>query len=100
LSDGYFRMLDTEVGPAALQLNLTLATWAGDGLPAIFLLVAGLELKREFVALTNTTVGHPGRVAATTDLPLGEHPDRGAGLNQPALPRQRTSVYETRPGRT
>ncbi|MGW4642764.1 Na+/H+ antiporter NhaA [Sphaerisporangium sp. NPDC004334] len=38
------------VGPAALHLDLDLATWAGDGLLAIFFFVAGLELKREFVA--------------------------------------------------
>ena len=40
----------TTVGPAALHLDLTLATWAADGLLAIFFFVAGLELKREFVA--------------------------------------------------
>ncbi len=39
-----------EIGPAALHLNLDLATWAADGLLAIFFFVAGLELKREFVA--------------------------------------------------
>src|SRR6476661_7390968 len=49
-SDGYFQLLDTEIGPAALHLNLTVAEWAGDGLLAIFFFVAGLELKREFVA--------------------------------------------------
>ena len=38
------------VGPAALHLDLTLAAWASDGLLAIFFFVAGLELKREFVA--------------------------------------------------
>ncbi|GAA4555325.1 Na+/H+ antiporter NhaA [Pseudonocardia xishanensis] len=38
------------VGPAALHLDLSLATWAADGLLAIFFFVAGLELKREFVA--------------------------------------------------
>ncbi|GIH98422.1 Na+/H+ antiporter NhaA [Planobispora takensis] len=37
-------------GPEALHLNLSLATWAADGLLAIFFFVAGLELKREFVA--------------------------------------------------
>ena len=41
---------DTKVGPAALHLDLTLGTWAADGLLAIFFFVAGLELKREFVA--------------------------------------------------
>ena len=49
-SDGYFQLLDTEIGPAALHLNLTVEAWAGDGLLAIFFFVAGLELKREFVA--------------------------------------------------
>ncbi|KAB8189206.1 Na+/H+ antiporter NhaA [Nonomuraea phyllanthi] len=39
-----------EAGPAALHLNLDLATWAADGLLAVFFFVAGLELKREFVA--------------------------------------------------
>ncbi|GAA3159135.1 MULTISPECIES: Na+/H+ antiporter NhaA [Nonomuraea] len=39
-----------EVGPATLHLDLDLATWAADGLLAIFFFVAGLELKREFVA--------------------------------------------------
>ncbi|MEO3876695.1 Na+/H+ antiporter NhaA [Nonomuraea sp. B12E4] len=38
------------VGPAALHLDLDLATWAADGLLAIFFFVAGLELKREFIA--------------------------------------------------
>ena len=50
MSDSYFRLLDTEIGPAAMHLNLTVEQWAGDGLLAIFFFVAGLELKREFVA--------------------------------------------------
>lgn len=33
-----------------LHLNLSLGTWAADGLLAIFFFVVGLELKREFVA--------------------------------------------------
>ena len=49
-SDSYFALRDTEVGPAALHLNLTVGEWAADGLLAIFFFVAGLELKREFVA--------------------------------------------------
>jgi len=36
-----------EVGPQALHLHLSLATWAQDGLLAIFFFVIGLELKRE-----------------------------------------------------
>ena len=40
---------DTRLGPASLHLDLTVGQWAADGLLAIFF-VAGLELKREFVA--------------------------------------------------
>ena len=46
----YTAVSDTVVGPAALHLDLTLATWATDGLLAIFFFVVGLELKREIVA--------------------------------------------------
>ncbi|RYV52709.1 Na+/H+ antiporter NhaA [Pengzhenrongella frigida] len=47
---GYEAMRAFTIGPAALHLDLSLATWAADGLLAIFFFVAGLELKREFVA--------------------------------------------------
>jgi NhaA family Na+:H+ antiporter len=49
-SGGYEGLRDARVGPASLHLDLTLGTWAADGLLAIFFFVAGLELKREFVA--------------------------------------------------
>ncbi len=49
-SDAYESVRDAQVGPAALHLHLSLGTWAADGLLAIFFFVAGLELKREFVA--------------------------------------------------
>ena len=48
--DAYADLRDTVVGPHALHLDLTLGTWAADGLLAIFFFIAGLELKREFVA--------------------------------------------------
>lgn len=48
--DAYTSLRDHVVGPAALDLDLTLGEWAADGLLAIFFFVAGLELKREFVA--------------------------------------------------
>ncbi|GAB2482554.1 Na+/H+ antiporter NhaA [Jatrophihabitans fulvus] len=49
-ADTYESLRDLRIGPSALHLDLTLGTWAADGLLAIFFFVAGLELKREFVA--------------------------------------------------
>jgi len=49
VADSYESLRETTVGPSALHLDLTLGTWAADGLLAIFFFVAGLELKREFV---------------------------------------------------
>ncbi|CAA9372352.1 MAG: Na+/H+ antiporter NhaA type [uncultured Propionibacteriaceae bacterium] len=48
--EAYSALRELTVGPESLHLHLSLATWAGDGLLAIFFFVAGLELKREFVA--------------------------------------------------
>jgi Na+:H+ antiporter, NhaA family len=48
--DSYTALRDHTVGPEALHLDLSLGTWAADGLLAIFFFVVGLELKREFVA--------------------------------------------------
>ena len=50
LGDTYATIRDTVVGPSVLHLDLSLGTWAADGLLAIFFFVVGLELKREFVA--------------------------------------------------
>jgi len=49
-SEAYFSLGELQFGPQALHLRLTLGAWAADGLLAIFFFVAGLELKREFVA--------------------------------------------------
>lgn len=46
----YFALRDLHVGFAPWRLELSLGEWAADGLLAIFFFVAGLELKREFVA--------------------------------------------------
>ncbi|MEV0133288.1 Na+/H+ antiporter NhaA [Dactylosporangium sp. NPDC050688] len=46
----YHELGAVRVGPHALHLDLSLAQWAADGLLAVFFFVAGLELKREFVA--------------------------------------------------
>jgi NhaA family Na+:H+ antiporter len=49
-SADYAALRDFTVGPESLHLSLSLGDWAADGLLAIFFFVAGLELKREFVA--------------------------------------------------
>ncbi|GAA4122157.1 Na+/H+ antiporter NhaA [Nocardioides fonticola] len=49
-SGSYTDLRDYTIGPSSLHLDLSLGTWAADGLLAIFFFVAGLELKREFVA--------------------------------------------------
>ncbi|MDQ2637614.1 MAG: Na+/H+ antiporter NhaA [Actinomycetota bacterium] len=48
----YFALRDLEIGGElfGLHLDLTVGTWAADGLLALFFFVVGLELKREFVA--------------------------------------------------
>jgi NhaA family Na+:H+ antiporter len=46
----YESLRDFEIGVESVHLRLTLGQWASDGLLAIFFFIAGLELKREFVA--------------------------------------------------
>lgn len=73
--DSYESVRDTVVGPSALHLDLTLGTWAADGLLAIFFFVAGLELKREFVA---GDLRDPARAALPVAAAIG-------GMAAPAL---------------
>jgi len=47
--DAYASLVAWTIGPEALHLNLSLGTWAADGLLAVFFFVAGLELKHELV---------------------------------------------------
>jgi NhaA family Na+:H+ antiporter len=49
-SESYFALRDLKVGYEPWHLNLSLGTWAADGLLAIFFFLVGLELKREFIA--------------------------------------------------
>jgi len=67
-ANAYESLRDTVVGPESLHLHLSLGTWAGDGLLAIFFFVAGLELKREFVA---GDLRDPGRAAVPVAAALG-----------------------------
>ncbi|AOW95034.1 Na+/H+ antiporter NhaA [Rhodococcus sp. WMMA185] len=73
--DGYTALGDITFGPEALHLNLSLGTWAADGLLAIFFFVVGLELKREFVA---GDLRDPARAALPIAAALG-------GMALPAL---------------
>ena len=47
--DSYATLVDLQVGPASLKLDLTLGVWAADALLAVFFFVVGLELKHELV---------------------------------------------------
>lgn len=58
--DAYTRVSETEAGPASLHLHLSLATWAADGLLAVFFFVVGLELKHEIV---HGSLREPARAA-------------------------------------
>ena len=49
-ADGYFALRDVKIGFEPWHLELSLGHWASDGLLAVFFFLAGLELKREFVA--------------------------------------------------
>lgn len=49
-AESYFALRDLKVGYGPWHLDLSLGTWAADGLLAIFFFLVGLELKREFVA--------------------------------------------------
>ncbi|MCF3139297.1 Na+/H+ antiporter NhaA [Paenarthrobacter sp. AR 02] len=46
----YFALRDFTIGYEPWHLELSLGHWASDGLLAVFFFLAGLELKREFVA--------------------------------------------------
>jgi NhaA family Na+:H+ antiporter len=74
-SDAYRDLGNVRLGPAALHLDLSLGQWAADGLLAIFFFVAGLELKREFVA---GDLRDPRRAALPVAAAIG-------GMTVPAL---------------
>ena len=49
-ADSYFWLRDLKIGYEPWHLQLSIGTWAADGLLAIFFFLVGLELKRELVA--------------------------------------------------
>ncbi len=73
--EAYTTVTGLRVGPSALHLDLSLGQWAADGLLAIFFFVAGLELKREFVA---GDLRDPRRAALPVAAAIG-------GMAAPAL---------------
>lgn len=74
LSDWYFDLASTKIGPVIslgplhLDLNLSIATWAADGLLAIFFFVAGVELHHE---LRLGTLANPKKAAVPLAAALG-----------------------------
>ena len=48
--EAYHSLAGFTLGPSALHLDLSLGTWAADGLLAIFFFVVGVELKQEIVS--------------------------------------------------
>ena len=56
--DSYQALSEITIGPAAIHLDLSLATWAADGLLAVFFFVVGVELKHEIVAGSLRNVKH------------------------------------------
>lgn len=73
--DSYIALTEFTIGPEALHLNLSLSTWAADGLLAIFFFVAGLELKHELV---KGSLSKPSQAAVPVAAALG-------GMVVPAL---------------
>ena len=74
-ADLYTAARDYTIGPSALHLDLSIGTWAADGLLAIFFFVVGLELKREFIA---GDLRDPKRAALPIAAAVG-------GMTAPAL---------------
>lgn len=73
--DAYASLISTVVGPSAIHLDLSIQTWAADGLLAIFFFVVGLELKHELVV---GSLSKPAKAAVPIAAAIG-------GMALPAL---------------
>src|SRR5919112_1073400 len=76
LNDAYHGMLDTKLGPAMPRFGqMSVHYWVADGLMAIFFLLVGLEVKREW---------YDGRLSTPAErrLPVIA---AAAGMAMPAL---------------
>lgn len=67
-AEWYASLASVKVGPSALHLDLTLATWSADGLLAIFFFIVGLELKHELLA---GSLRSPARAAVPVAAAIG-----------------------------
>ena len=90
VSSAYVDLRDLVVGPEALHLDLSLGTWAADGLLAMFFFVAGLELKREFVA---GDLRDPRRAALPVAAAVGGMVVPAAGLSSRCFAGRRLPAW-------
>lgn len=73
-SDWYFNLASTTIGPVInlgpihLDLSLSIATWAADGLLAIFFFIAGVELRHE---LQMGSLANPAKAAVPLAAAIG-----------------------------
>lgn len=67
-ADWYSSLSQLRIGPDAINLNLTLSTWAADLLLAVFFLIVGLELKHELLA---GSLRSPSRAAVPVAAAIG-----------------------------
>ncbi len=74
-ADWYASLSQYTIGPSAINLDLSLSTWAADGLLALFFLIVGLELKHELLA---GSLRSPARAAVPVTAAIG-------GMAVPAL---------------
>ncbi|MHB8961093.1 MAG: Na+/H+ antiporter NhaA [Candidatus Limnocylindrales bacterium] len=92
LREGYDALRGLTFGPESLHARLDVASWAADGLLAVFFYVVGLEVKREFVvgelsnlrsALLPVVAAFGGMVVPALIFLAVAHGDPGAARGWP-----------------